>query len=137
MFLLFYLPNTLLTGSLVALGEDHLVLSFYIAKVIAPLLNAGQAFVTLYMVLWKDDIREVVANAWNDTCGKCCCRMKSEVPRRPSGRAGAVIYKGPWDDSIENNLSSTSRTQSSSDNYRTDPTLPKNSEWDEEDVYEA
>ena len=110
-FLLFYLPNTIVTSSLFFALADNPAASFWIGKVTAPLMNALQAVVTLHMVLLKDDVREAVASDWNSTFGYCCCKMAGTNPQRPPAEADATIKT-------------------------IDPTAEmKTSEWDEEDVY--
>lgn len=156
MFLLFYLPNTVLTVLFFGFDDDP-TLIYLLDIVLLPLLNACQAYVTLYMVLWKDDIRKAVANEWNRCFGKCCCHMKTTVPQRPSSgdeiassrlastfptaplRASAGsssrFASRPWGYPDGNSSSMIALPSSTSNSNPTDSTLSKKSEWDEEDLY--
>lgn len=134
MFLLFYLPNTILSSLLTAL-DDKPVLLFWISKVSTPLLNACQVYVTLYMVLMKDDVRKIVATAWNDSFGKYCCRMSPTAQQRTSAKPSGLTTTRPWTvpSNITNPTSSSAPSLSASN--RTESALPKKSEWDEVDFY--
>lgn len=132
-FLLFYLPNTLLIGFLVGLDGASLG-AFLISKVIAPLLNACQAYVTLYMVMVKDDIRQVVAAAWNDSFGKCCCHMTTTVMRRPSASFSESESR-PWNIWTNGSSSYFFRLLLGNSNHPPNSTYRQESEWDEDDMY--
>ena len=102
--------------------------------------------------MWKDDIHQAIVDAWNDSLGRCCCRLAAPVQRRPSFEVSksmkSVIAGASGDDSgdgsvdaskfmasVFNSGSSSSRPLSARN--RTNFAIPirMSSEWEEEDSY--
>ena len=97
---------------------------------------ACQATVTLWMITWKDDIRKVIVDNLPIILRRCCCRNHTW-----ENESGRVTTSGLSSDSCD-------ITQELSPPLDAEPATPeqppasvsskcKQSEWEEEDVYES
>lgn len=70
-FLLFYIPNLLLTVFRNRMDDEST--GAFVTDTILGILAACQALTTLYMIRLKDDIRNTISATWNDSFGRLIC----------------------------------------------------------------
>mmetsp|Transcript_4579 Transcript_4579/g.10834 ORF Transcript_4579/g.10834 Transcript_4579/m.10834 type:complete len:403 (-) Transcript_4579:190-1398(-) len=118
-FVLFYFPNLMLT--VVQYRADSSPSTVFWVRIVRGLLNAGQAFTTLYLISAKDDIREVIVHAYSKTIGQVCCTISTSKSNSEVKRSRVQI----------SGLNTTEERQNASSTTNT-----LQSEWEAEDEYD-
>jgi len=116
-FVLFYFPNLMLSLAQSRAKSPSTVFWF---RIVRGLLNAGQAFTTLYLISAKDDIREVIVHAYSKTIGQVCCTI-STSKSNSEVKSSRVQISGLNSEERQNASSTTNTLQS---------------EWEAEDEYD-
>mmetsp|Transcript_4567 Transcript_4567/g.10816 ORF Transcript_4567/g.10816 Transcript_4567/m.10816 type:complete len:416 (-) Transcript_4567:190-1437(-) len=117
-FVLFYFPNLMLSLAQSRAKSPSTVFWF---RIVRGLLNAGQAFTTLYLISAKDDIREVIVHAYSKTIGQVCCTISTSKSNSEVKRSRVQI----------SGLNTTEERQNASSTTNT-----LQSEWEAEDEYD-
>jgi len=134
-YFLLYIPNTTLTAFLQDLPGGPKV-QFWVSAVMG-ILTAAQAFVNVYLIYYKDDIRVAVNEAWDVTFGRCCCACGGEAERRQAKNSSPVSSQVQISGLSYPLGKESSEPQSNTLDQTESMSVRRSNVWQEPDLYES
>ncbi|KAL3941324.1 MAG: hypothetical protein SGBAC_004298 [Bacillariaceae sp.] len=133
-FLIFYLPNTVLVALLPEVPDPD---AKYWISIMMGFFTAGQGLINLSLLYLKDDISEAVKEAWNLTFGRCCCACKGGGERRQGVASQVSVQISGLSAPIRSNSVDGSLDISIQNQPPLESLPDAKSIWEEPDVYDS